>query len=727
VRTLSALIGPLLALALQCGSAAAAEPALALTIALPDWSRTQERLTASIYGQLWHDPAMAPLRDRMQRSYEQAMGKDAPAASASAAGGSADHHAGGNDLLSYLYANGIEPRQLVGQLRRLRLSCFALSAAAGNPPAAGPDLLPVRISSDMGSLAPAMSALLAKLVKEAPPPPRTAITIPGADEAFTDGTMALARFGSEFVIAPQGQQALLAPWQPAAMAEDLQGELDCTALATLAALIPPEEIAEQAQLIDLLSTLAPVSYRGTVVAEGLLETLRIQATSALVAPVDQAALARLPANAMTVLALGLDGENWWKREHRAWLERICAKLKTPLSPEDAERNADELLASVGLDMGLGPLISGLKGTGLVAVTAGIPFPCVSIAVPRSTGLDHLVLGLFTRFQLDAPADGASISLPIPGSPIPVMIARDAGHWLASSDPALIESWLSGKANGWSTSPAGTLALSKAADAWLIGASDTPAVLRLIAGFLPLGLNQSQDLDNREKQAVLASLGRLTALAACGYLVGHNDQASSVIECRSLSGAGLIPLVAAAIAIPNLLNQNSKSKETAVASTLRTMVFPAEMLFRGASRRDRRHAGSGDFGFFAELAQAPSPAGTGGTGGQPTLLPLSWRQTHPTIAGYRFALYLPDGSGGALSAEKDHDLPAGEPAQAGPGSDFVVYAWPLDEGSGRHAFAITSEGVVYAVPATAGEEPDWNDLFGGKGWHDPKVWKPFTGK
>ena len=75
----------------------------------------------------------------------------------------------------------------------------------------------------------------------------------------------------------------------------------------------------------------------------------------------------------------------------------------------------------------------------------------------------------------------------------------------------------------------------------------------------------------------------------------------------------------------------------------------------------------------------------------------------------------------MSAEHDHAIANAKDGER-PSQAFVAYAWPTNSSYGRRIFAITQEGKVYAsLPAKSQVAPAWNDLFGGKGWHDPVVW------
>jgi hypothetical protein len=262
-----------------------------------------------------------------------------------------------------------------------------------------------------------------------------------------------------------------------------------------------------------------------------------------------------------------------------------------------------------------------------------------------------------------------------------------------------------------------LALERAgADAPLIGASDTPAVLRTAGGFLAL----APFTEPKDKQVATVLLARAAAAAGTGYLVGQQRGKTWEMEARGLLGFGALPAIGAAIAIPNLLQTRANAAEVTVVQLLRSGVFPAQIQFQAGAYVDQDGDNIGEYGFLAEMAG-------GAITGQPdtlklSLLPEVWNTAQPTVHGYRFACWLPDGKGGALGA--GDGLRAQNAAAAKAQSErFLVYAWSPGDAD-KPVYALTHTGAIYShtgVPiGTNG--PAWNALFGGGGWEDEPAWE-----
>jgi hypothetical protein len=151
------------------------------------------------------------------------------------------------------------------------------------------------------------------------------------------------------------------------------------------------------------------------------------------------------------------------------------------------------------------------------------------------------------------------------------------------------------------------------------------------------------------------------------------------------------------------------------------VFPEQIQFQAGAYVDQNGDNIGEYGFLSEMAG-------GAITGQPdtlklALLPEVWNAAQPTVHGYRFACWLPDGKGGALGA--NDGLRAQNAAAAKAQSErFVVYAWSAD-GASKPVYALTQAGAIYSstdVTVGAGG-PTWNALFGGGGWDTEPVWEP----
>nr|MBA3846155.1 hypothetical protein [Planctomycetota bacterium] len=181
----------------------------------------------------------------------------------------------------------------------------------------------------------------------------------------------------------------------------------------------------------------------------------------------------------------------------------------------------------------------------------------------------------------------------------------------------------------------------------------------------------------------------------------------------LGGVGVAAIVAA-IAIPNLLESRVTANESAAAMSLKAGLFPAQVQFQGGCYSDEDGDNIGSFGFLRELS-----------GAQPVAGGLELRLLAGAVGegegnGYRFAVFLPNGNGGAM-----HEPVAARP-EVVVGADqreryWVGYAWPTAADNGRQMFAIDPSGQIHVAPAT-GEAPAWNALFGDHGtWGDQATW------
>jgi hypothetical protein len=160
--------------------------------------------------------------------------------------------------------------------------------------------------------------------------------------------------------------------------------------------------------------------------------------------------------------------------------------------------------------------------------------------------------------------------------------------------------------------------------------------------------------------------------------------------------------------------------SAAASALKNTILPAEVQCQAGGAIDDNRNGLGEYGFLSELSGlAPVPASATAPAGATTTLAFlapAWRAPVPTVEGYRFAVYLPDGPDGALS--DPYPLHArGDPGNAGlRESHWIAYAWPADHRF-RFAFAIDQSGTCRArfVPDWAHPDrpivpPAWNALY-----------------
>jgi hypothetical protein len=316
--------------------------------------------------------------------------------------------------------------------------------------------------------------------------------------------------------------------------------------------------------------------------------------------------------------------------------------------------------------------------------------------------------------------------------VAVTLVREANSWFITSDLTAADSWLVAKPGGWADTPAMKLALSKApADAYVIGASDTPAVLRLIAGYAGMALGMSKDMPADQKQALLQGLNLLATHAATGYVVAGRQDSQVVTEVRSITGlvAGPMTIGAAAGAMaarraaaiakagpgPGQAPRSAAPKR-GPAQILRSVVFPAEVQFQAGGYIDQDGDGIGEYGLLSELSgRRPVNASN------PTIALLDGALAKGAVVdGYAFAVYLPTANNRVADDGKKEvraAIAANADAQE---RAFVAYAWPVRAKTGS-MYALTADGAVYENDFD-GQPPVWNAVFGGKGWQDAPTWK-----
>lgn len=709
-----------LSLTLLAVAAFAGEAEPWLTVSVPDGVRSAERFNASVYGKVFNSPEFAPLKAK----WVAAMGK-----------GTENQPAGqgnvGDDIAQALLASGIKPLDLFTSLRFFDLVLHDKVTGKDS----GKVQPGFRLTFDLGeAFAQVAGTAMTKAVDKGT---AQALTVPGADQAILDisgkhdAMVRGLRFGSQFVFTNSER----ADWQqqvkPVASTHDFTMRLVPTQMAAFIDQAVPE--AERAQLgegmldlvLDRLRSMAgAIEATMDLVPAGMGTHVVIPGTTSFNRPVELKALAKLPATTLSAVAVGLDGAAWWAREKPELFKQIGAKQTPPISGEQVEENLDAALKSQGLGCTAAALFSSITGTGMFALMQAAPFPTAVLAIPRSPALDEVVALALKRAEQELPAEGAMAMIPLGMMPISLTLVRAPGHWVVTTDTMLASTWTDPAPGGFLDTAVGKLAVEKAGkDAWLVGAADNAAEIRMYTGFLAMGIQQIPDLTPEERQAVMKSMQVLAQHAKPGWCTARNTSTTTVMDVTGLNG-GLMPIaIIAAIAIPNLLESRVTANESAAATTLKSGVLPAQMQFQAGNYMDQDKDGSGEYGFFQELAGGP-------IAGQPAdktvklMMPGEVFNTpEPERNGYRYTIYLPDGQGGAVTERLGVRQPNAAAADAQE-RQFVVYAWPTDRSQGRKVFALTNDGNVRRAPGNAdGEAPQWNALFGGddKGWADAPAW------
>ncbi len=680
------------ALLLATGLAAGEAPLPLVEARLADGTQLTKHWEASIFAAAWNDPAMAPLRDHLSANLVKAE----------------------KEL-------GFSPLDVLAAIKDGRMVLSRLSKGEQFP------IPHVQATIDLGPLA---SVVLDKLVAAAGKDFER-VEVAGAEVAYAPSKatfpVTIARFGTRVAVA-LGEPIGTVP-AVAATESDFHINADMTAgMQALDETLTPELAALVTSQMDMFKPyLGRITWDTTLLPEGMLD--RMTSTAAVppyLLPVDRAVLARLPAQTLMAGGFGFDAPAYWVMMKEQLRVQAAAMAKANGGNDVdmvamIEQQAESAFQEAGLACTLDEVLADLKGTVLMAIAPGAPFPTLTLAVPRGPAIDQVVERLLQEVDTAMPALGEAAIVPIPNVPLPVVIMRDQGHWLVTSDTAYSDLWMTGQPNGWSDSPAGALALSKApAQANVIGASDTPAVLRTISSFANLALAMVPSLEPKQKTAIAQALSRLAAKASTGYAVSGATAGGQMSEFRGLLGMGFMPAVIAAIAIPNLLESRTTANEAAAAATLKSGFFPAQIQFQAGAYQDVDGDGIGEFGFIPELAGGRAVGGDAAI--TLSLLAPTFAEPDAVVSGYRFTVFLPDGADGALF-DQDEPLPAEGADQRE--TAFVAYAWPEDESTGRRMFALDAQGMVYAAPWND-QDPEWNSLYAGGTWGDQPggLWLPY---
>ncbi|MFM2091139.1 MAG: hypothetical protein RLZZ127_1628, partial [Planctomycetota bacterium] len=651
-------------------------------VVVPDLGRTLDRIEQGVWGKTWNDAALAPWRAQ------------AATAAAKAAAQA-----------------GFDPIAALRALKDGRAVLHRFAMTDGTPDAA------FQAQARLGELTGAVWTAFRKTV----PRSAAAAQVPGAVEAVTfqesaDIPLTIARFADAIVLGAPA--AALAPGAVPATPADLSLVCDQTRLQAMILAVQAEDdpaIAKAGE--DLLKAhpelFGQLTWTITAVPEGFHERITAGANPAAM-PVDRAILDRLPANTLAVLAAGIDGGKAWEIYGPYLLDVIIAtmnrsgSLDDGTTPEALVSQADAFLQMQGLDVGVKDLAAGMRGTVVMAVTPSMPFPAVTLAVPRSPALDKVVAWALGQAGLELPAEGSPLPISLPNVPVAPTLIADKGHWVISTDGMVANGWAAGQSGGFATGKAGAEALKRApADAAIIGASDTPAVLRTIGGFLAMAPIQ----DRKQKQVLMAAVNRLAANAATGWVWSRSGTDRSELELRGVAGSVVVPAILAAVAIPNLLESRATANRVAAATSLRSGMFPAQIQFQAGAYRDRDGDGRGEYGLIGHLAGDMDAEH--GPKQELALLHQGFRGIDPVRVGYRFRVYVPTG------AEAGSADPAEVNAVTDPAvidlqeSHFLAYAWPED-GEGD-CFALGPNGQVYSAPFAEVGEPAWNSLLGGQAW------------
>lgn len=404
-------------------SQASHEPVLQLQ--LPDCAATRQHFKDSVYGLIWSHPALTRVRRQVQQSAESDLARGRP------------------DVREVLKSVGHVQAILFQELNESGDGSFVAQA-------------------DLGSYSDSLWQFMEREnnVIDAPE---------SADAAVQDQSDPLfraVRYGSNILFTNSSQLALP---PPPGGTHDLEGSLHIAALFELLKQVPDIDIialnkARKTVRSDLLQwhlDLTPI---------GLKEQLCIDYSDVrMPGAVDPALFDSLPARTLLAAAFYFDGANY-----RQDLEQLDPRLAADLQP------LNDFLEPLGTSHA--DLIARTRGTCMLAVTPSVPFPAVSIILPRTLDLDAVVGALLQRMGKTAPAEGEILPLVIPRMP-PLRVARNDSHWILSSDALAITNMVQRQAGGFNEGVLAEEVNSRCtADTLMIGVYDTRAMLNLALGY-----------------------------------------------------------------------------------------------------------------------------------------------------------------------------------------------------------------------------------------------------
>lgn len=418
-----------------------------------DWQATARQLAASPYGALWRDPKLAPARARLAALVEERIA-----------------------------GSGIGIAELVDDLAAMRTDVLVGGAEAGSRFA-------IRLPRTAPKVLAALDGLPAETVKAM-------------------GSVRWARVDDWLVFGMDAPPTL--PAAIGGVSGASRSLIDLDALAVL-----PDAAGPVAALAAFGASRFEVASAFT--ADGSRDEGTITGAAGRrlpLADLDAAALACFPADALSIVALGIDGP--------ALDAAVTASAQAAPAFASAVAEAERELAAAGMG-DLRALLRASGGTCAYAVTPGSPFPAISLLLPASPELDRVAEALAERAGVDiSQARTAAIALPLPPQmPMLLQARRTATHWLVSSDAQVIDRAASPGAGGFDLAArCGDLPQGRAprAIAW----QDNAALTRLAQGMLGMAMGELAKGGAQQKQdAQLAH-------TALGVIAGHLPSSLTVI-------------------------------------------------------------------------------------------------------------------------------------------------------------------------------------------------------
>lgn len=497
------------------GATPAKEEEGLIRVVVPDIDRLKQRFEASIYHQLWQDPAAERFRNEIlgniNKEFERIQARD-----------------------------GVDVTLILKNLSSGGGKLIHIDTAS-------PDMSTFQAYLTFNENG-AQELMRWPALDDAPP-----LLDTKADEAFIseDGVFTLSRFDQVIVLADPDHIAV--PAQVSGVESDIQ--LDFAIRDFISAMIDlaykngdgPKHI-EPEDLKQLLGQYDQYTHRMTLKPGGIFEHIDFTAPEqAGVQPVDQSVLARIPDTALAAAAIGINGQELWQQQIKPVIE-LAAQENPNKTADEIMTEINNMLSVFGITSSIEEIFNGLDGTLFFSITPSAPFPAATIGLPRSESLDEFISALLlARFSIMRPPEGKIETITLrPGVP-PLQLGLAEDYWVLSSDPVLVGNWIKRNGGGWDKTSSGSTALSKATDqSFLVGGMDTARVVNIGQSLLGLAALGARGKDQQNLQSLLQLLQKLQQQADPAYIVGTQDGTSVSYDIYSLVGSGPLLMIPGAV-------------------------------------------------------------------------------------------------------------------------------------------------------------------------------------
>ena len=496
-------------------------------IAIPDIERLRERYSKSIYGILWNDPNNAFIRDaftqNMTLQFDRIKQRD-----------------------------GLDLQLILSNLERAGATLISLDSSA-------PDMSMYQAYISFKENGAKEIMKLSALDGAA-----ALVDADGADEAFIseNGSVVLSRFGNTLVISDPDY--IEVPAQPAGIESDIQinvagKKLIHTIIDTIYAQAPQKPKIKKEHLKQVIGRYDQFTHTATIKEAGIYEEIDfIGPEKSGVQPLDKKTLSRIPQNALAVAALGVNGKDLWT-DHILSIIDLIAEEDGSKSTETIITEINNNLSFLGIDQNLSDIFEGLSGTYFMTITPSVPYPAISIGIPRSESTDTLINSiLVAQLNIIRPPEGQIEMIPMPTGIPPLQLGFGKDYWFLSTDPVLTKAWISGNSSGWDKTPVATSVLGDLKEEpFLVAAMDAKQVITIGQSTLGLLSFAARGEEKTRIQTVQKLLQRAAQLVEPNYIVATQNKSDFHYEMYSLCGS--LPVLMAPGAIVGGLRQQQRRR------------------------------------------------------------------------------------------------------------------------------------------------------------------------